>query len=138
MRLWPPASSFASSPCLFRRSSVSWIELGVRYAKLAGYMGALPQVLGSPLDRLHDVDVARAAADVPLESVLDLVLGRVWVAVQERDSADDHARGAEATLKAVLLVEALLDRMKLVALRDALDRRDLGAGRLHGKNGARL
>ena len=49
-----------------------------------------------------------------------------------------EARRAVAALERVLLVERLLHRMQLVALRETLDRRHLAAVRLHGEHGARL
>src|SRR3954447_25661795 len=76
-------------------------------------------------DREHDVVVARAAADVALDGVPDLVVGRVVVAGQQVRGRHDHPRRAEPALQAVLLPERVLERVEL-ALRagHALDRRD--------------
>ena len=47
--------------------------------------------------------------------------------VQERRRGHHHARRAEAALRRVLVVERLLDRRQADAVREALERRDLGA-----------
>src|SRR5258707_7183716 len=90
-------------------------------------------------DRLDDVLVAGAAADVALELVAD---GRLVENVAEPanhvDGRDDHAGRAEAALKTVVLVEGLLHRVELVAGSEALDGGDAGAGDLDGERGARL
>ena len=86
-------------------------------------------------DRLDDVVVARAAADVALEPLAHLVLARVGVLLQQVGGAHQHAGRAEAALQAVMLAERLLQRVQLAALGQALDRRHLGAvglGREHG------
>src|SRR5215217_3484469 len=70
-------------------------------------------VLGRPADRGDDVLVARAATDAAGDRGADLLLGRVGVLVQQRARGHQHARGAEAALQRVLLVEALLDRVEL-------------------------
>ena len=79
-------------------------------------------------DRLDDVVVAGAAADIALELLADRVLVEVVaLAIDDVDRRHDHARRAEAALQAVMLAERLLHRMQLAALRQALDRRDIGA-----------
>src|SRR5207248_6865083 len=82
--------------------------------------------------------VAGAPAEVAFELVADLLLGRLWIALQHLMSGQDHAGRAEAALQAVLLPEALLDRMKLAVLGQPLDRHELGAVALHGEEVARL
>src|SRR5690606_5018567 len=68
---------------------------------------------GARLDRLHDVVVAGAAADVALELVADRVLVEALAEpVHHVDRGHDHARRAEAALEAVVLVESLLHRMQ--------------------------
>ena len=83
-------------------------------------------------DRLHDVLVAGAAAEVALEPVADLVLGGVRVLAQQVEAGHDHARGAVAALQPVGLVERLLQRVQRCALPgvgQALDRADLSRRR---------
>src|SRR5207249_2196466 len=82
---------------------------------------------GGPLDRLHDVVVAGAAAEVALELVADLLFRRLRIALEQLVGGHDHTRRAEAALEPVLLPEPLLDRMQLAVPREALDRRDGGA-----------
>src|SRR5207248_4104622 len=96
------------------------------------------QLLGGLLHRLDDVVVARAAADVALEAVADLLLGGLRVLVEQRAGGDDHPRRAEAALQAVLVPESLLDGMELAGLGDALDGGDLPALELHGEERAAL
>src|SRR6476646_5085979 len=79
-------------------------------------------------DRGDDVVVARAAADVPLDRVPDLVVARVRVVGEEVRGDHDHAGGAEPALEPVLLPERVLERVqRAVARLHALDRGDLGA-----------
>ena len=89
--------------------------------------------------RLDDVLVARAAAQVAVQTAPYFGFGRVRVVAQELVDRDDHARRAEAALQAVLFPERLLDRVQLaVGLGIALDRLDVGAVGLDGQDGARL
>src|SRR5262249_59633468 len=66
------------------------------------------QHLRALLHRLDDVDVAGAAAEIALQPVDDLVLGRIRVVFQEARRGHDHARGTEAALQAVAFRERLL------------------------------
>ena len=71
-------------------------------------------------DRLHgldDVPVAGAAADVALQRLLDLVLGRARVRAQQRRRAHQHPRRAVAALERVVVVERLLQRGQLAVRR---------------------
>src|SRR6478672_8121844 len=63
-------------------------------------------------DRGHDVVVARAAADVALDRVTDLVVARAARAGQEVGCGHDHPGRAEAALEAMLLPEGLLERVE--------------------------
>src|SRR5438093_1957769 len=78
-------------------------------------------LLGSPLDSLDDVVVARAAAEVAFQPVADLGLRRPRGALEELGGRHDHARRAEAALQAVLLPEAFLDGVELAVLGHPLD-----------------
>src|SRR6266550_5668086 len=89
-------------------------------------------------DGAHDVVVARAAADVALKGVADLVVARFGVAGEKVGGDHDHARRAEPALEAVLLPERGLDRVELVVGLHPLDRRDLAAVRLDGEHCAGL
>src|SRR3954451_5070390 len=68
---------------------------------------------GRLADGEHDVVVARAAADVALDRVPDLVVRRVVVPRQQVRARHDHPRRAEPALQAVLLPEGVLDRVAL-------------------------
>src|SRR5215217_9279569 len=76
---------------------------------MSGLLSCRGLVLGRPAGGRHDVLVARAAADAARYRGADLVLGRVRVLVEQRAHRHLHARGAEAALECVALVEALLD-----------------------------
>ena len=97
-----------------------------------------PDGLGGMTDGGDDVLVARAATEVALDGVPDLVVGRVRVVLEEVDRGHDHARRAEAALEAVLLPEGGLHRVELVTVREPLDGLDLGAVGLDGEHRARL
>src|SRR5437667_5286962 len=85
-----------------------------------------------------DVLVAGTAAEVALDGVADLVVGRIGVARQKVGGGHDHARRTEAALEAMLLPERGLERMEVVPGREALDRPYVRAVRLDGKHRARL
>src|SRR5438552_12852930 len=95
-------------------------------------------VLGRPLDRLHDVVVTRAPAQVALELVADQLLGRLGVALEHLVDGHDHARRAETALEPVLLPEPLLDRVQLAVLRETLDGQDGRTVGLDREHRARL
>src|SRR6266540_2761180 len=67
-----------------------------------------PLLLSRPLHRLDDVLVAGAAADVPRDGPADVLLRRVRVLLEQGRRHQQHRRGAEAALQAVLLLEAVL------------------------------
>src|SRR5690242_6714442 len=79
---------------------------------------------GGLADRQDDVVVAGAAADVALDRVPDLGVGGVAVVHEQVRGGHDHTRRAEAALEPVLLPEALLQRVQVDAVAQALDRRD--------------
>src|SRR5438445_5574601 len=95
-------------------------------------------VLGRPLDRLDDVVVARAPAQVTLQLVPDQLLRWLGVALEHLVDRHDHAWRAEPALEPMLLPESLLNRVQLAVLRQPLDRHDIGAVRLAGEEGAGL
>src|SRR5439155_10569839 len=91
------------------------------------------------LDRLHDVHVTGAAAEVAGDGLTDLELARVRIRGQKCRRGDHHPWGAEAALESVLLVESLLHRVELAILLEAFASgyshpicllRDRGAGLL--------
>src|SRR6476469_9995858 len=60
------------------------------------------------LDRGDDVVVAGAAADVALDRMTDLLLGRIGVPRQEIGRGPDHAGRTDPALEAVFLPERVL------------------------------
>src|SRR3954454_21087563 len=87
----------------------------------------LPLVLCCPAGGGDDVLVARTAADAAGDRGADLVVGGVGVLVQQRPDRQHHARRAEAALKRMQLVEALLDRVQLTVAGEPFDGADLVA-----------
>src|SRR5438132_9330396 len=66
-----------------------------------GNRGLTPiEFFGGRLDRFDDLGIAGAAADVAGDAEADLVLARIGVLVEQRLRHHDHARGAEAALRA--------------------------------------
>src|SRR3954464_11913705 len=84
-------------------------------------------VFGSPLDGGDDVLVARTAADRARDRRAYLLVGRLWVLVEQRSRRHRHPGRAEAALERVLLVEPLLDRVELPVSLERLDGADLVA-----------
>src|SRR5262245_39404131 len=79
-------------------------------------------------DRLDDVVVAGAAAEIAVELVADRFLVElVPLAAHDIERRHDHAGGAEAALQAMVLAKRLLHRMQLVAGRHPFDGQHIGA-----------
>ena len=80
---------------------------------------------GEAAHRVEDRAVARAAAEVAREQVLDGLLGRLLVLAQMRVGRHDESRAAVAALRAVAVGQALLHGVEAVAaVADPLDGRD--------------
>src|SRR4029078_5327830 len=86
-------------------------------------------------DRVENMRVAGAAAQVAAQSLGDLVAGGLRVARAQMDRGHDHARRAVPALQPVTVPEPLLDRMQL-AVGDAFDRRHGGAVSLYREHRA--
>ena len=89
-------------------------------------------------DRLDDVVIAGAAAEIALQPLADLFLGGIRIALHQIDRAHDHARRAEAALQRMVLAKRRLHRVQLAILGQALDRDDLCAFGLHREDRATL
>src|SRR5580658_1685061 len=86
---------------------------------------------GAGRDRLDDVVIAGAAADVAFELLTDRALFEmVAEAVDHVDRRHDHSGSTEAALQPVVLAERLLHRMQLVAAREPLNGQHVRAVRL--------
>src|SRR5688572_16081621 len=88
-------------------------------------------VLRGVLDRVDDVLVAGATAEVAGDAVADLLFTRRRIVLKQVDRRDDHARRAVAALQAMFFPESLLHRMELPFRRQPLDRRHRRAVGLH-------
>src|SRR5260370_13364781 len=95
-------------------------------------------LFSSILDSTHDVLIACAAADIALETFAYLVFSRVRVVLEQLIRGHNHPRRAEATLQAVLLPEAFLDRMQAALRSQSLNRGHFTAISLHRQHRARL
>src|SRR5579862_796261 len=82
--------------------------------------------LGAGGNRLHDVMIAGAAADIAFELLADRLLVEVVAeAVDHVDRRHDHAGRTEAALQPVILAERLLHRMQLVGSGEPFDGEDV-------------
>src|SRR5437660_10521201 len=79
------------------------------------------------LDGVEDLGVAGAATEVPRQRTADLLAVGAGMPLQVPVRGQDHARRAEAALRARVLEEALLERVELVRGREAADGGDRGA-----------
>src|SRR5512132_2314050 len=102
----------------------------------AGSLGDLLARCG--LDRLDDVPVAGAAADVALERPRDLLVRRGRALSQQRGRAHQHPGRAVAALQRVMVAEGLLEPVQLLLLGESLDGLDRGAVRLDRQEHAAL
>jgi hypothetical protein len=90
-------------------------------------------------DRVDDVLVAGAPAEITLEPGADAFLRRLRFTPEQFQRAHDHSRGAETALQGVMLAECGLQRMLGITwLTQALDRVDRCSVRLNGQDSARL
>jgi hypothetical protein len=76
-------------------------------------------------DGSDDILVTGATAQHRRQAGTDFLFARRWICAEEIQGSNQHSRGAEAALKAVLLVERLLQRMQLSPFRNALDGYDI-------------
>jgi len=90
-------------------------------------------------DRVDDVLIASAPAEITLEPGTDAFLRRLRFTPEQFQRAHDHSRGAETALQGVMLAECGLQRMLGITwLAQALDRVDGCSVRLNGQDCARL
>src|SRR5262245_5341575 len=128
-----PRSSDASSlrrtgcPTTFSVTAIS-APLCLRPGRLAGGIE----------DRLHDVVIAGATAQVPLERVANLLLRRARVLLQVARRGHHHPGRAEPALQPVAATEGILDRVQFSVGGEPLDRGDLAPVGLRGEQRARF
>src|SRR5438093_8386964 len=115
------SSTYCPRPVMKRGSSRRLMDLPKRRSDATVAMASTSllrgHMLGRPLDRLHDVVVAGAAAQIAFQLVPDELLRRLRIALQHLVGRHDHPGGAEAALQPVLLPEPHLDRVQLAILR---------------------
>src|SRR5260370_29198842 len=96
-----------------------------------------PQPLGRVERRGHDILIAGATAQIAGNRDPHLLFGRIRILAQELDERRQNARRAEAALKAMMLMESLLQGMQFVGRRrDALDGENIMAVALHREHQA--
>ena len=90
-------------------------------------------------NRLYDVVIARAAAEIAFKFFADrFLVETVLVALDDTDGAHHHAGGAETALQGMVFTKRFLHGMQFVAVGEAFDRRDVGAFELTGEDRAGL
>ena len=89
---------------------------------------ALPQDFNRPLHRGQNLRVARAAAEVAGERVVDFRIRGFGIFREQALSGKDHARRAIAALRAALFGKTELQRVEVVILRDAFNGCDVVVG----------
>src|SRR5262245_51600802 len=90
-------------------------------------------------DRVDDVLIPSAPAEITLEPSADAFLRRLRFTPEQFQRAHDHSRGAETALQGVMLAECGLQRMLgIIWLAQALGRIDRCSVRLNGQDCARL
>src|ERR1700759_474719 len=87
----------------------SWVALRWRQLSEIG----VRHRLGACRDRLNDILIAGAAAEIAFEFFPDGVVGEIMpLAVDDIDRGHDHARRAEPALQTMMLAKCLLHRMQ--------------------------
>lgn len=99
-----------------------WI--GVWFGRCRGGFGFTSQQSGRSHDGFHDGLVPRATAQVPLNGLVDLRLGRTRRLVQQGLRRDEETWRAETTLRAPMFCKAGLDGRQMMAFGEAFDRGD--------------
>src|SRR6266436_2675367 len=136
------SSTYWPRPVMKRGSSRRLIDLPNRRsaATVAIKLSSLLRghVLGRPLDRLHDVVIAGAPAEIAFQLMPDQLLRGLRIPLEHLVHGHDHAGGAEPALQPVLLPKPHLDRVQLAVLRQSLDGHDVGAVHLDREEGAGL
>ena len=74
----------------------------------------------------EDGAIAGTTTDVPGQRLLDLILGRLRVLLEQVGSGNGEAGCAEAALDAASFQESFLDRVENVRLNKSFNRRDSG------------
>src|SRR5690349_16904326 len=134
------SSTYVAVPVMSRGSSRRRMRLPTRVSVLVMVVAMLVSS-GSCLgcrgfDRVDDVLVAGATAEIAFEAVPDFLFSRVRIPFEQLSRGHDHAGRAEAALQAVLIPERLLDRMQVAVGGQAFDGGELAPIGLNGEHGA--
>src|SRR5262249_53948292 len=110
---------------LDRREEAALVKVGSveRGLRRLGLLAAHPG--GRELDRLEDLDVAGAAAEIPRQRLLDLIAARFRVLLQNRLRGEEEPGRAIPALRRAQVREGLLERMETARVRHALDGLDV-------------
>src|SRR5438094_1986317 len=94
-------------------------------------------VLRCGAHRAHDVDVARAHAEIAAEADAYFFVTRIGIIAQQLEGRQDHPRRAKTALQRMVLLKCQLQGMERFVRADAFDGGGCGAVGLAGKEQAR-
>src|ERR1044071_129014 len=80
--------------------------------------------------RLENFGIRAAATDIAARRIAYIFKRGLWITLNERRTAHNHPRRAEAALQRIMLDESLLQGMKRVARSEPFDGRDCPIGRV--------
>jgi hypothetical protein len=93
---------------------------------------------GGGADRLDDIEIACAAAEIAFEFAADRFFGRIFMPLQNIGRRHDHAGGAKAALQRVVFLKRGLDRVQCARLAQSFDGQDVVAFGLRREHRAGL
>ena len=96
------------------------------------------QFFRRPLNRIHNVRIPSATAQVAFQAVGDFFACRLRVALEQLHAGHDHSGRAVAALQTVTFPEPLLDGVQLAVAGQAFNGGDFAPIGLDGEQGARL
>src|SRR5438270_6903821 len=85
----------------------------------------------------EDLRIGSATAEIAADGMLHVVQSRIRIAIQQRCAAHHHARCAKTTLHRVMFHEGSLHLVHRIAVRQALDGRNLATDYIDGQCHAR-
>src|SRR5262245_41242685 len=102
-------------------------------------MSRLPHVLSTAHQRGENLVVVLTATEVAGDPVRELCARRVWIRLEEAHRRHDESRHTERALEALLIDDALLNRVqRAVGGSQSFDRDDLLPTRGVREDGARI
>lgn len=100
------------------------------------YRLARPHLLCCILNRLHNIVIPRATAEVSFQRMPDRFFRGLRVVLQQIGRHHDHARRTETALQPVAFVKTFLQRMQFAVVRQAFDSGYFTTIGLNGQHGA--